>query len=210
MMAQRAALLDTSLDALVKNYERVGPVPIDEDAYLRIALNDPGTKWELRDGLLVEKPQMSFVHGGTVIWLRDSLVHQLDRSEFLVFADAGRLRRTDRTYLIPDLAVIPTDLFRRYVDSQPDGLGVFSEPIPFVAEAWSPSTGSYDVNLKIPEYRRRGDREIWRFHPFERALTAWRRQEDGTYSKSEYQGGLVQVESLPDVTIDLDALFDLR
>jgi Uma2 family endonuclease len=209
-MAQRAGLLDTSLDALVKNYERVGPVPIDETDYLRVALNDPATKWELRDGLLMEKPQMSFVHGGIVIWLRDSLVYQLDRSHYLVFADASRLRRTARTYLIPDVAVIPTELFRRYVQSQPDGLGVFVEPIPFVAEAWSPSTGDYDINEKIPEYRRRGDREIWRLHPYERTLTTWRRQEDGTYSTSVYHGGVVHVESLPGVTIDLDALFDLR
>lgn len=209
-MAQRAGLLDTSLDSLRETYERVGPVPVDEAVYLRVALDDPETKWELRDGLLMEKPPMSFVHGGTVIWLRDSLIQQLDRADYLVFADAGRLRRSARNYLIPDIAVIPTALFRRYVQDQPDGLGVFNEPMPFVAEARSPSTGNYDISEKIPEYRRRGDLEIWFLNSLDRTLTAWRRQADGTYSQSVYRGGVVPVESLPGVAIDLDALFDFR
>lgn len=65
-----------------------------------------------------------------------------------------------------------------------------------------------DVDSKLPEYQRRGDREIWRLHPFDRNLIAWRRQPDGSYSESHYTGGSVQPVALPGVTIDLDALFD--
>jgi Uma2 family endonuclease len=54
-------------------------------------------------------------------------------------------------------------------------LEIYDEPLPLVAEVWSPSTGGYDVLAKLPEYRRRGDTEIWLLHPYERTLTAWRR-----------------------------------
>jgi Uma2 family endonuclease len=76
-----------------------------------------------------------------------------------------------------------------------------------VVEVWSPSTGGYDIDAKIPEYRRRGDLEIWRLHPFEKTLAAWRRQPDGSYTELILQGGTVQAVALPNVTIDLDALF---
>jgi Uma2 family endonuclease len=79
--------------------------------------------------------------------------------------------------------------------------------LPLVVEVWSPSTGGYDIDAKIPEYRRRGDLEIWRLHPFEKTLTAWGRQPDGSYTKRVFQGGTVQPVGLPNVTIDLDALF---
>jgi Uma2 family endonuclease len=194
----------------VQSYQRLGPFPVGEETYVRIALEDPDTRWELRDGLLVEKPEVSIVHGGAVIWLRDSLIHQLDRDRYLVVTDAGRLRRSAENYLIPDLAVIPTELFHRHRHSQPEGLSVFDEAVPFVTEVWSRSTGRYDISEKNPVYQRRGDLEIWRLQPYERTLTVWRRQADGSYEEAVYQGGGVQVSSLPGVTIDLDALFDFR
>ena len=75
-------------------------------------------------------------------------------------------------------------------------------------EVWSRSTGGYDVDAKLPEYQRRGDLEIWRVHPYERTLIAWRRQLDGTYTELLYTGGRVRPVAMPDVTADLDALFD--
>jgi Uma2 family endonuclease len=86
-------------------------------------------------------------------------------------------------------------------------LEVYDEALPLVVEVRSPSTGTYDVDEKIPEYKRRGDLEIWRVHPFERTMTAWRRQPDGTYTETTYEGGAVQPVALPNVTVDLDALF---
>jgi Uma2 family endonuclease len=77
-----------------------------------------------------------------------------------------------------------------------------------IVEVWSRSTGDFDVDAKLPEYQRRGDLEIWRIHPYERTLITWRRQADGTYNELLYTAGAVQPMALPDVTIDLDALFD--
>jgi len=86
-------------------------------------------------------------------------------------------------------------------------LAIFSDPLPLVVEVWSPSTGDYDVDAKVPVYQQRGDLEIWRIHPYDRTLTAWRRQPDGSYSESLYRGGMITPVALPGVTIDLEMLF---
>jgi len=208
-MAQHTPVLDPSIDELIHAYEREGPIPVSEEAYVRIALEDPDTTWELHDGFLVEKPGMSFTHLDVAMLLGNLLAQQVDLKQYLVLTNDGRLRRASRTYLIPDVSVVPRETIRRLRQAQPTGLGVFDEPLPFVAEVWSPSTSQYDVNVKIPTYKARGDLEIWRLHPFERTLTVWRRQPDGTYSESAHDGGLVQLTSLPGVAIDLDALFDV-
>jgi Uma2 family endonuclease len=82
----------------------------------------------------------------------------------------------------------------------------YTEALPLVVEIWSPSTGDYDIAAKLPLYRQRGDQEIWFLHPYERTLTAWRRQPDGSYAEDFYPGGIVPVAALPGLTIDLDAL----
>ena len=49
----------------------------------------------------------------------------------------------------------------RELDRKSPGTGaleVFEEPLPLVVEVWSKSTGDYDVEEKLVEYRRRGDR----------------------------------------------------
>jgi Uma2 family endonuclease len=84
---------------------------------------------------------------------------------------------------------------------------VFTEPLPLIVEVWSPSTGDYDIDSKLPTCQSRGDKEIWRLHPFERTLIGWRRQENGPYVRFEQAGGTVEPVALPSITIDLDALF---
>src|SRR5207244_1670714 len=102
---------------------------------------------------------------------------QLDRKVFHVHVNHGRVRRTESTYYIPDLIVIPArlaDPFRGKIGV----LEIYDDPLPLLAEVWSKSTGDYDVDEKLPEYIARGDREILRLHPYERTLTSWRRQPD--------------------------------
>jgi Uma2 family endonuclease len=106
------------------------------------------------------------------------------------------------------VAVVPRRLERQLL-AVPSTFEVYDEPLPLVVEIRSPSTGDYDVEEKLAEYRRRGDLEVWRLHPYERTLTAWRRQPDGSYAETLYRGGIVRPQSLPGVSIDLDALFDL-
>ena len=90
---------------------------------------------------------------------------------------------------------------------RPSGAGHLFPAIAIRVEVWSPSTGSYDVDTKIPEYQQRGDLEIWRIHPYERTLTAWRRQADGVYVETKHDRGEITLHALPEVTLLLDDLF---
>jgi Uma2 family endonuclease len=179
---------------------------MSEETYRRFALGDPQGQWELHHGLLREKPGMSVEHGDVMMHLVELLLNQLDRNAFRVRAHHARLRRSADTYYVPDVAVIPTGIMQA-LRERPGSLDAYADPLPLVIEIWSPSTGGYDINEKLPDYQRRGDLEIWRIHPYERTLTAWRRRTDGAYTESVYRGGIVRPESLPGVVIDLDVLF---
>jgi Uma2 family endonuclease len=122
-----------------------------------------------------------------------------------VRSNAGHVRISAEHYYIPDVFVIPVALRTSLRGTRE--LETYEGPLPLVVEVWSPSTGDYDVEVKLHEYRRRGHLEIWRIHPYERTLTAWRRQANGEYVESTYTQGIVQPIALPNVSIDLDALF---
>jgi Uma2 family endonuclease len=181
---------------------------ISGEAYERLALAEPDRKWELRDGVLREKPGMTAAHNELAVTLGYMLMSQLDRAAYRVRVDAGRLQRPSATYFIPDVFVVPTDYVIPLLD-QHDVLEVYDQPLPLVVEVWSRSTGDYDAEEKLAVYRQRGDLEIWRIHPYERTLTAGRRQPDGSYEQSVYREGVVRPRALPGVEIDLAALFEL-
>jgi Uma2 family endonuclease len=180
---------------------------IDEATYERLALAEPDRKWELRDGHLLEKPPMTSAHNWIGIKLGYMLMAQLDWSTYQARVDAGRLRRPEATYYIPDVFVVPTAFVIPLLDQQ-DTLEMFDQPLPLVVEVWSRSTGGYDVAEKLAGYRRRGDLEIWRIHPYERTLTTWVRQPDGTYEETVYREGIVHPAALPGVAVDLGELLD--
>lgn len=180
---------------------------VTAEEYERIALDDPDTTWELHRGRLREKPGMSWDRADVITELIFSLRGQLNRDDYRVHAENSRLPRSAKNYYVPDLAVVPL-AYGRDLRGRPDRLEIYTEPLPLVVEVWSRSTGNDDIESKLPEYQRRGDLEIWRVHPYERTLTVWRRQEDGTYDETVYTGGIVRPVALPDVTVDLDTLFD--
>ena len=179
---------------------------LTEEEYLRLVLDDPDEKWELHCGELRSKPPMTWGHMRTAALLGHELQRQLPQGQYVVISEAGRLRRSATQYYVPDVMVVPLTMARRLFP-EPGMVGAFPEALPFVAEVWSPSTGGYDVSDKLPEYRRRGDREIWFLHPYERTVRAWVRQPDGEYTEAIHRGGVVHLSALPGVAIDLDALF---
>lgn len=181
-------------------------MPVSERTFLELAMEEPG-QWELHCGNLRRKPTMTAQHNEVASEMYFRLRQQLDRRLFTIRLNMGHVRRTSENYYIPDVFVIPTELVLPLLPRS-DVLEAYDAPLPLVVEVWSRSTGDYDVDSKLPEYMRRGDREIWRIHPYERALTAWRRQADGTYAEFHYTSGSVQPIALPNVTIDLDTLFD--
>ena len=150
---------------------------------------------------------MTWEHGGIVALLGRSLLLRLDWAEYQVRFNEGRVRKPTETIFIPDLLVVPTTYGEPF-RGRPGTLAIFSDPLPLVVEVWSPSTGDYDVDTKLPVYQLRGDLEIWRIHPYERTLTSWQRQPDGSYAATLHQGGIVVPIALPGVTIDLNALWD--
>ena len=177
---------------------------VSEDAYHEFVLSGVQGSWELHDGRLVEKPGVTWRHGEITILLGHLLLLQLDRDEYRVVSEL-RVRRPAATVFMPDLMVVPTR-YSAEIRDRPV-LAIFSDPLPLVVEVWSPSTGDYDVDAKVPVYQQRGDLEIWRIHPYERTVTAWIRQAAGSYLETTYREGIIRPVALAGVTIDLDELF---
>jgi Uma2 family endonuclease len=182
-------------------------MPVSERTFEQVVREDPDGRWELHCGLLVRKPAMTFDHNRIAVWLAHLLLGQLDRSMFDVRTNAGHVYYSAEQYYVPDVYVIPLALAEG-LRGRPDRLEMYREPLPLVVEVWSPSTGDYDVDKKLPEYRRHGDPEIWRIHPYDRALTAWVRQADGSYTETVYRHGVVRPAALAGVAIDLDGLWE--
>ncbi len=179
---------------------------ISAETYARVALEDGDAQWELDCGRLRQKPAMTAAHNHSSRLLRRQIERQLPEAAYEV-AETARLRIASGTFYVPDLVVLPAELVVEAL-RQPRELEVYTAAVPLVVEVWSPSTGDYDVNTKIPEYQRRGDREIWLVQPYERWLRAWRRQPDGAYNESLYTGDeTVEPVALPGVRIELARLF---
>jgi Uma2 family endonuclease len=168
-------------------------------------LEETDGRHELYEGELREKPPMSFGHNRTMRRLVRQLITQLPEDVCDVLQNAGHTAIPGGNSYIPDVAIVPASLTEA-LQTNLRAFESYSSPLLLVVEIWSPSTGTYDVDRKIPGYQQRGDLEIWRVHPFNRVVTIWRRQDNGRYVESEARGGTMALHALPDVTIDLDAL----
>lgn len=179
---------------------------VSVQTYERLALEDPEGQWELVCGRPRSKPDMTFAHNDAMHILGFRLQQQLPLDQYRVRVNSGRVRWSTTHAYIPDVMVIPIALTHAQ-RARPYALEAYSEPLPLVVEVWSPSTGGYDVETKFPEYKRRGDAEIWRMHPYDRTLTTWQQQADGSYHEAVHRGGIVTPVALLGVKIDLDELF---
>jgi Uma2 family endonuclease len=170
----------------------------------QLALQEPTEKWELFCGRVRKKPAMAMEHYDVAFELAFAIRSQVSHDEFHVRCDQGRLM-TGRSYLVPDVFVVPAAMAARFkgLDST---LEAYAGPVPFVAEVWSRSTGDYDVSGKLAEYQARGDLEIWLMHPYEKRVTAYRRDAAGEYAAEDLPRGVVSLRALPNVKIDLAAL----
>lgn len=179
---------------------------VSVETYRRVVLEDPTGGWELECGQLRRKPDVTTEDASVIEDLDYQVQTQMDRDEFAVRSNNGRLEHALGGYYVPDLCIIPRALVRRLL-AQPRTFEEYTEPMPFVAEVWSPSTGTYDLRRKIEQYRQRGDQEIWRIHPYQRTVTAWRRQPDGGYREETWSTGAVALHAVPGIRIDIDRLF---
>jgi len=182
-------------------------MPVSFAEYEQVVLDDGDNIWELVCGELVKRPPMTTEHEEVSAQLARQLIGQLDRRDYSVRANSGRLRVPSGNYRVPDVVVIP----RAYVDrlrAVPGTFEVHTEPMPLVVEVWSRSTGGYDTEEKLREYQDRSDLEVWRIHPYRRTLTRWIRQADGAYLESVVTEGVVEPAYLPRVVIDVADLFE--
>jgi Uma2 family endonuclease len=115
------------------------PRHFSEQEYRELALNEPDRFWELWDGVLVEKPQMSMRHNAVSFYLGVALANQLDRQDYRITVNGDRARISSRSYYIPDVIVVPA-AYQLPFEDDPRALGAYAEPLPLVVEVWSPST----------------------------------------------------------------------
>jgi Uma2 family endonuclease len=179
---------------------------VSQELYESVSVEDPEGRWELHEGKLREKPVMSYAHKEVMFEIGFQLGAQLDPDLFLVRSNAGRLRLAPDTVYIPDVFVIPRSAVGEMGANVP-ALDTYAEPARVVVEVWSPSTGEYDIDQKIPQYAVHGDREIWRVHPRERSIEVWVRAEGGSYSHQIQQGGTLSLRWLPGIRVDSDPIF---
>ncbi len=80
----------------------------------------------------------------------------------------------------------------------------------FIAEILSPYTASKDNITKAALYEKHSVKEYWIVHPLDNIIIVRRLGEHGKYAPADfYDGkGTLALTVLPDLTIDLDALFD--
>jgi len=79
----------------------------------------------------------------------------------------------------------------------------------FIAEIISPYTASKDNITKAALYEKHGVKEYWIVHPLDNILIVRHLDENGKYTPANfYEGqGTLKLAVLPDLAIDLDALF---
>lgn len=85
-------------------------MPISEETYVRVALEETDETWELIDGWLRAKPGVSVAHNDVASFLSFSLQDQLDRAVFRGRINGSRLRCSCRDYYVPDVMIVPTAL----------------------------------------------------------------------------------------------------
>ncbi len=150
---------------------------------------------------------MTTEHNQAARLLAALLTIQLGVTEFTVRMNTAWLRLSTGSFYVPDVCVIPMAMVRR-LRERPGTFEVYDDPVPLVVEVWLPSTGEYDVEEKLKEYQLRCALEIWRVHPYERTLMAWRLRPDGTYADAVHAGGTIEPIALPGVRIEFARLFD--
>jgi Uma2 family endonuclease len=178
---------------------------VSAETYERLALEDPDSKWELWNGCLRKKPSMTSPHFFYSFELAYQLRLHIDPANHQIRCDQSQVKNP-AGYFIPDVCVVPVSHLGEGWKTATD-LEVLRDPLPFVAEVWSRTTGEFDRTEKLREYQARSDLEIWLMHPYEQWVLAYTRQADGAYRETRHEGGTVPLAFLPGVTVNLDALF---
>lgn len=174
------------------------------DEYYRMAevgLLAPDARVELIDGEIVDMPPMGSPHGGTGMLLIQRFTKSVGDAAIVTAGSALILGK----YSVPqpDLMLLrPRGDFYRRSNPTPDAVLLVLEI--------SDSTWRYDREIKAPLYAQHGISDYWIVNLRKQELNCCRGPRRGEYTEvvSITHPGVIPVQSLGDVQVDLTGLFD--
>jgi Uma2 family endonuclease len=179
---------------------------ITVDEYYRMAevgLIAPDARTELIEGEVIGMPPMGSPHAATVSLLMCRLAAGLGRLDQQVRVQLP-VRLDVHSEPLPDFAVVLSreDLYRSRHPLPADTL--------LVVEI-SQSTLRLDLKVKVPLYARHQVPEVWVVDIEHHRIHFFRSPKNGIYTEVSFtdKPGVVVLASLPEVKIDLSALFTL-
>jgi Uma2 family endonuclease len=166
-----------------------------------LGLLAPDARMELIDGEIVDMPPMGSRHGGTGMLLNQRFMKAVADAAVVTVGSALILGNYSAPQ--PDLMLLRprSDFYRR---SNPRSEDVF-----LVVEI-SDSTWRYDREIKAPLYARHDVSDFWIVNLREAELHCFRGPRRGEFTEAVTikNPGLVPVQSLGNVQVDLTGLFD--
>ena len=177
---------------------------ITVDEYYRMSEDGrlaPDVRTELIDGEVIEMPRMGSPHAGTVGKLQYILFPVVSPLAHLRVQLPVRLGEYSEP--LPDLAVLlPRKDF--YTSRHPLPADTL-----LIVEV-SDSSLPFDVNVKVPLYAQHKVPEVWVVDLEHARIHFFHAPENGTYTDASVtdKPGVVTLISLPEVKVDLSALFE--
>lgn len=168
-----------------------------------VALPDDGKRYELIDGVLVEMPGPSWMHGDIV-----GELFSLIRAYVQSHHPGGKVLTAPVDVWLSDYRVVQPDIL--YI--RPGRPDVFARPpavrgaSDLVVEVLSPSNPEHDLLIKYAIYEQTGVPEYWILNR-EAATISVNVLRDGRYVERPLVNGLAMSEVLPGFEIDVAALF---
>ncbi len=174
--------------------------------------NWPGEeRWELIQGVPYDmSPAPNTRHQEILVALNYQIFRCLMNRDCRLFVAPYDFRLPEKdeaddeiiTVVQPDLAVVCDS-------SKVDDRGCRGAP-DFIIEILSPSTAAKDQTRKLSLYEKHGVKEYWIIHPTDNILYVRTLGPDGRYGVSEIVvGGSKKIAAVPELIIDLDAVFSV-
>ena len=168
-----------------------------------MAMPDDGKRYELHDGVLIEMPSPTMMHGWIVSLLLRALMNHIygpklgyafgDNLDYIL--NEGIIYRPDVSFVATSrVPVLPT-----YLHEAPD----------IAVEVLSPSNTASEMNYKINAYLQYGSRLVWIIDPERKIVTVHRPGQDGEVISRVLgiDDVLTGGDVLPDFRLPLNELF---
>jgi Uma2 family endonuclease len=157
---------------------------------------------EVIDGELHTMPPATKNHGSLVRWLQRIFDRQMSETLDLVQGTGFLFQREPLRYRIPDLAIVDRAAWKSDLRATSDP---YSHIVPeLVIEIVSPANRKGALQRLLQNYADFGIPEVLLFHPETRTYQSYR----GLSLADTAQTGIVSPKTMPEVSIDLDRLWE--